>query len=195
MANQARGPFATVSGGFGNRADRAAAIGGGVGNRAEGLFSTIAGGGPTDTQDASTANRVTDHYGTVGGGGNNQAGDGQGQTDDAAYATVSGGRGNTAGGSYATVTGGRDNAAEGDYSFAAGRRAKVGSDHAGTFVWSDSEDKNFSSTKANQFLIRAAGGVGIGKADPSEALDVVGTVQMTGLKLVMSTQAGSVVSG
>src|SRR3954463_5554671 len=36
--------------------------------------STIAGGGRADPGDATTANRVTDHLGTIGGGANNQAG-------------------------------------------------------------------------------------------------------------------------
>src|SRR3954462_10279967 len=38
--------------------------------------ATIAGGGRGDAADAASANRVTDNEGTVGGGANNQAGDG-----------------------------------------------------------------------------------------------------------------------
>ncbi len=57
----------------------------------------------------------------------------------------------------------------GQRSFAAGRRAKVRAAAAtgtvngdeGTFVWSDSTIVDFTSTGPDQFLIRAAGGVGI----------------------------------
>lgn len=66
--------------------------------------ATIGGGG------ASTAgNRVTDDYGTVAGGQDNQAGDGAGTTDDSHHCTVGGGDSNTASGNYATVSGGQNN--------------------------------------------------------------------------------------
>jgi hypothetical protein len=57
----------------------------------------------------------------------------------------------------ATVPGGLDNNAEGYCSFAEGRRAEAL--HAGSFVWADSTNADFSSTCDNQFLIRASGGV------------------------------------
>jgi hypothetical protein len=66
--------------------------------------ATISGGGTN-----VFTNRVTDAFGTVGGGRNNQAGDGAGTTDDMAYATVAGGAGNLAGGVYAVVGGGHGN--------------------------------------------------------------------------------------
>ena len=56
------------------------------------------------------------------------------------------------------------------YAFAAGRRAKA--DQGGTFVWGDTTDTDFASTAANQFLIRAAGGVGIGTNSPESPLHV-----------------------
>ena len=71
--------------------------------------ATIGGGGASST----APNRVTDDYGTVGGGYNNQAGDDAGTTTDASYATVGGGRSNTAGNDYATVGGGHLNTADG----------------------------------------------------------------------------------
>ena len=83
-----------------------------------------------------------------------------------------------AGADYATVPGGRDNVGGGDYSFAAGRRAKA--NHQGSFVWADSTDADLASSGNNQFLIRATGGVGIGKNNPASALDVNGTVTATG---------------
>src|SRR5207302_7566791 len=77
---------------------------------------------------------------------------------------------NFAGGHYGTVPGGLLNTAAGDYSFAAGNRAKA--NHQGAFVWADSQIADFVSTAANQFLIRAGGGVGINNNSPAGVLDV-----------------------
>jgi endosialidase-like protein len=80
-----------------------------------GVFAaTIAGGGRRDPTDSSTANRVTDNFGTVGGGANNRAGNLGSVGDDRAFATVGGGSSNTASGSEATVGGGSGNVASGD---------------------------------------------------------------------------------
>ena len=68
--------------------------------------ATIGGGGSA----SGGTNRVTDDYGTVGGGINNQAGNNAGTTSDATCATVGGGWSNTASGPYATVGGGWNNA-------------------------------------------------------------------------------------
>jgi hypothetical protein len=65
----------------------------------------------------------------------------------------------------------------GDYSLAAGNRAKA--NHNGTFVWADSTATDFASSGPNQFLIRASGGVGIGKTNPQTALDVQGTITVS----------------
>lgn len=135
-----------------------------------GVFgATICGGGKYNN-----TNYVTDIYGTIGGGIDNQAGDNTGALDSAEYATVSGGIGNIAsgpkstvgGGAFnmasglgATVPGGIGNMAKGDYSFAAGRGSEA--EHKGCFVWSDTLLEDFSSTGDNQFLVRAIGGVEI----------------------------------
>lgn len=71
--------------------------------------ATIGGGAASDH-----TNRVTDDYGTVGGGISNRAGDNAGTTSDRSYATVGGGDGNTASGEHATVGGGGGNTASGD---------------------------------------------------------------------------------
>ncbi len=71
--------------------------------------ATIAGGG-SDT----LPNRVTDSYGTVGGGYGNIAGDNAGTVNDRTFATVAGGGGNTASGFHATIGGGWYNVASGD---------------------------------------------------------------------------------
>ncbi len=72
---------------------------------------TIAGGGAR-----GFTNRVTDDFGAIGGGRNNQAGDNAGTTTDGAYATVSGGLANTAGNAYTTVGGGWLNLTGGPFS-------------------------------------------------------------------------------
>jgi hypothetical protein len=70
--------------------------------------ATIGGGGFS-----GNPNRVTDDYGTVGGGLNNRAGNNAGTVNDRSYATVGGGSFNTASGQAATVGGGTSNTASG----------------------------------------------------------------------------------
>src|SRR5207253_264136 len=116
-------------------------------------------------------NRATDDYGFVGGGNNNQAGDGTASTTNATFATVAGGKsnraagygsavlggvanqatsgytavggglGNVASGLDAVVPGGNSTAASGSYSLAAGRQAKA--TRQGQYVWADSQAFNF----------------------------------------------------
>lgn len=92
-------------------------IGGYNGNSvADGVVgATIGGGG-----NSSNPHRVTDDYGTVGGGLNNQAGDGTGTATDMPFATVSGGLNNVASGNLSTAGGGRDNVASGIASIVGG---------------------------------------------------------------------------
>jgi hypothetical protein len=87
--------------------------------------ATITGGGvPSGNSDpdfsVENPNRVTDHYGTVGGGYANQAGDAAGTTDDRPFPTVGGGRNNTASGSLSTIGGGGLNTASGTNSTVGG---------------------------------------------------------------------------
>ena len=146
----------TVSGGIDNQATaRYATVSGGIDNQVTDRYSTVGGG---------INNQVTDKYATIGGGDSNQA------TKDAA--TVGGGETNIASGFWSTVPGGLGNVADGDYSFAAGRLAEA--NHDGTFVWSDSSFSTFESTGADQFLIEADGGVGIGINNPLAQLHVSG---------------------
>ncbi len=65
-------------------------------------------------------NRVTDGYGTIGGGVGNRAGDAAGEAWDASYATVGGGGRNEAEGEASTVGGGAWNWASGAYSTVGG---------------------------------------------------------------------------
>ena len=117
---------------------------------AGGQFNSIAAKSPLDT---------------ISGGGNNFIG------TNASYAVIGGGSTNTIAnnGSFATIPGGDFNVATNN-AFAAGHRAKA--INSGAFVWADSQNADFASTGANQFLIRAAGGVGIGTASPTRELEV-----------------------
>ena len=85
-------------------------IGGYRGNSvSSGVFGGTIGGGGAN----GWTNGVTDHYGTVSGGYNNQAGDSDTTTDYATYATVGGGANNNATNSHATIGGGSSNSAGG----------------------------------------------------------------------------------
>ncbi len=191
LSNSASGYYATVAGGNVNSAaGDYSFVGGGRNNTASATYATIAGGGPSDPMNLTTTNnRVTDDFGTIGGGANNQAGDNAGTALDHRWATVGGGLSNTASGGYATVGGGYSNTASdanatvgggysntasgfsstvaggvwnkaaGDYSFAAGRQAKINAAHHGAFLFADSIGSDFNSAALNEFAVRASGGV------------------------------------
>lgn len=151
-------------------------VGGGSKNASTGLKATVAGGGDNTssgfgaTVGGGNGNTNSASFGTIGGGLRN--------TNGGVNATVGGGNDNTSSGQSATVPGGSFNSAAGTSSFAAGQRASAA--HNGSFVWSDaSSSTTFASTAANQFLIRAAGGVGIGLNNPAYPLDVAGGVRIT----------------
>lgn len=154
----ASGGNSTIGGGASNTTSgNTATVAGGYDNSASGLESTIGGG---------DGNRATDNNATVAGGWNNRAAGGS--------STVGGGRQNTASGDWATVPGGRYNAARASYSFAAGSYAKA--NHEGSFVWSGySTFDSTATTGPNQFLVQAAGGVGIGTEDPANQFHVRGS--------------------
>lgn len=85
---------------------------------------------------------------------------------------------NRAGGNFSTAIGGAGNTAAGAYSFAAGARARAM--HDGAWVWSDfSENTPFASSAPNQFLVRAAGGVGINTSSLKGALTLDGDAFFT----------------
>jgi hypothetical protein len=103
------------------------------------------------------------------------------------YDTIASGESSTAMGSRTIASGdwstaiGGSSTASGHFSLAAGAQAQA--IHDGTFVWADLSYQHFASTAENQFLIRASGGVGINKNNPTTALDVNGTITATGLSL------------
>jgi len=154
LVNIVQGDYGTIGGGFDNEAGSAATVAGGVINSASGVRSAIAGG---------SQNEATGSYSSIGGGSTN-----------------------VATGQASTIPGGSGNKATRGYSFAAGYRAEA--NHSGTFVWADSASSNgepaFVSTKDNQFLIRATGGVGINTNDPQDfSLSVNGIADVDTLKI------------
>ncbi|MBZ5545916.1 MAG: tail fiber domain-containing protein [Acidobacteriia bacterium] len=186
LINRATDDYGTVGGGQNNQAgdnagttddSRFGTVAGGANNTASGSAATIAGG---------YGNAASGDYAALGGGLGNIASGGNstvagGQTNQATntLATVGGGWVNTASGLSATIPGGTDNSASGDYSFAAGHGAVA--QHEGAFVWRDAPAGSlFSSTAANQFLIRAAGGVGIYALTPPGPLPAQFTVSSSG---------------
>jgi len=96
-------------------------------------------------------NQITERYGAIAGGAHNTAD---------AYGFVGGGVRNDASGYGAAIPGGFFNTAAGDNSLAAGLGARA--NHAGSFVWADNGRGGFSyfsSSKENQFAVRAHGGL------------------------------------
>ncbi|MCI0394149.1 MAG: hypothetical protein L0332_22980 [Chloroflexi bacterium] len=91
--------------------------------------ATIAGGG-----NSGELNLVTDNYGAIGGGGQNQAGDAAGALTDAAYATVGGGRGNLAGEFASTIGGGEGNQAAADFTTVGGGYGNGATNYASTIA-------------------------------------------------------------
>ena len=165
----ATGDYATVGGGENNTASgQDATVGGGNTNTASGYDAAVGGGYYNTAHGGSAAvgggmfNTASGFIAAVSGGERNTA---------SGYdATVGGGSYNTASGSYATVPGGALNSATMSYTLAAGRRAQA--NHVGAFVWADSTDADFASTANDQFLIRAAGGVGINTNQPRATVEI-----------------------
>ncbi len=167
--------------------DAPSVIGGSIANvLSNGVYgATIGGGGAT-----GFGNTVTNEFGTIAGGVQNISGQqafvggGYINTAGGINAVVGGGYDNNAGGTGATVPGGQRNVASGLNSFAAGNGADATNNN--TFVWSDGSAP-FASTAANQFLILASGGVGIGTSAPGSALEVAsGNVQLDNHELFLT---------
>ena len=81
-----------------------------------GVYGAALGGGGS----GGWPNRVTDAFGTVGGGEDNQAGNNLGTVDDASYATVGGGGANAASGVFSSIGGGEGNTAAGAHATVGG---------------------------------------------------------------------------
>jgi len=110
-------------------------IGGYSGNNvtAGAVGATIGGGGQ-----GGNANRVTDEFGTVGGGIGNLAGNDEGGTiDDVPHATVAGGGYNTASGHSATVAGGYNNTASANQATVGGGEGNTATGGSATVAGGD----------------------------------------------------------
>jgi trimeric autotransporter adhesin len=150
-SNIAGSYYTTIGGGARNgifNNARYATIGGGGDNFIrENSFSSVIGGGG-DNQVLESSERST-----IGGGKFNQIG------AFSPHATIGGGFTNTIGSNAeaAIIPGGSGNRVTSPFALAAGRRAH--GLHPGSFVWGDSSNTDFSSTAANEWSVRAVGGV------------------------------------
>ncbi|MCG6118230.1 MAG: tail fiber domain-containing protein [Aquimonas sp.] len=140
----------------GSSANRPAAIGSSV------RGATVGGGGaPVDSDPAVAGegpNRVTDHYGTVGGGAGNRAGNDNPDAADAAFATVGGGAGNTASGRVSTVVGGRENLASAEASTVGGGLQNTASGVRSTVGGGASNTASGSTATVGGGALNCAGG-------------------------------------
>ena len=153
LANIAAGDKSTIAGGWENSASgEYATIGGGYLNSTYARGAVVAGGGGFP----QGGNKAIGPWSSIVGGYNNVASN--------LNSFIGGGADNRAFGSYSAIPGGRDNGTEGNDSFAGGRQAYA--KHDGTFVWNDGSDGTFSSSANQQFLVHAAGGVGINVNSP-----------------------------
>ncbi len=104
-------------------------IGGVVNNNVtSGAFGANIGGGGS----AALPNKVTDNWGTIGGGLNNQAGDNAGTDADRTHATVGGGDSNIASGLGSTVGGGKKINASGRFATVGGGTSNRASGYIST---------------------------------------------------------------
>lgn len=202
--NQVGGSFSTIGGGIGHTIYAVvSAIAGGERNYiGTNAYNSFIGGGAANWLHASDsvigggrgcAIYDNSYNSVIGGGGNNYI-----QTNSP-YAVISGGSANSISlnSSGASIAGGYNNVISGNaaesciaggygnailtgasYSLVGGFQARAA--YPGTFVWADTSGGNFTSTAVNQFLVRAAGGVGIGTASPGAQLEVR-TTNTTGL--------------
>jgi hypothetical protein len=174
--NIASGPRSTVGGGIQNQAAAPdTIIAGGAYNQATDDYAFVGGG---------TRNLATGYASVIGGGAGNAANNDQaivagglGNQVDGKYGSVGGGYGNLVSGDYATIPGGFENMAAGENSFAAGQRASIAAEHFGTFIFADASGTEFRSEFANEFAVRATGGVRIISAVSPEG-EIISGVQL-----------------
>jgi hypothetical protein len=148
--NRVGADFATVVGGRGNSASGVFSTAMGLSSTATNIGSTAMGGLTTASGYYSTAMGVSTtasgHYSTAMGGETTASGE---YSTALGYQTTASGNRSVAMGEGSTATG--------YASVAMGRFANA--IHSGSFVWADSELSSFASTLANQFSVRASGGM------------------------------------
>ncbi len=154
--------YSVIAGGIRNtNAGFGGVLGGGIQNSISGSQSALGGG---------YQNSLAADDGTIGGGAFNFLTGGGG--------TIAGGYQNTNTATYGTIPGGVANSVSGNFGLAAGYGASAR--HQGAFVWADTSGPAlpngtpvpYPSTGFNQFLIRAAGGVGVGTNNPQGAVHI-----------------------
>ena len=171
--------YSSIGGGNANviqSNSRCSVIAGGLRNTNAGFGGVLAGGIQNSLVGAQGAlgggfqNSITATAATIGGGAFNYLAGGGG--------TIAGGYQNTNTATYGTIPGGVANSVSGNFGFAAGYGASAR--HQGAFVWADASGPAlpdntpipYPSTGFNQFLIRAAGGVGVGTNNPQGAVHI-----------------------
>ena len=155
---------AAIAGGYQNTISNAGwsvdSIGGGQENRITSAGSaTIAGGYQNSISNGAYGATVAGGNHNAVGGGNSVIGGGSYNTALGGNAVIGGGLWNFIGSNtwHSTIPGGSSNEVAASMAFAAGRNAKAR--HYGSFVWADGQDADFASTAANQFSVRASGGL------------------------------------
>jgi hypothetical protein len=145
---------------------------------ARGANATVAGGsrnvafGNDATVGGGAGNAAQGTHATIDGGLGNQAA--------GIYASVGGGYGNAGSGAYSSIPGGAGNQAAGDYSVASGHRSTIHPAHGGVFLFADAHDFDFESETANEFAVRATGGVRMVTAIDGSGKPVSGVELATG---------------
>jgi hypothetical protein len=158
--------------------------------------ATVSGGGALTYLGSPGTNRVTDDFGTVSGGANNQAGNGTGTTTDGYFATVGGGTGNIASGVSSTIGGGAANLASqndttvagGYQNGAVGLRSTVGGGH---FNHAQSDYATVGGGQNNE----ASGGYSTVSGGQNNRAAVLGASVGGGVSNVAAGQAATVPGG
>ena len=119
--------YATVGGGASNTAAWGATVAGGTNNTASNSSATV-GGGNGNTASGSSATVGGGYGNTASGGFATTVGGGDANTASGYITTIGGGKSNTASGSYATVGGGDINTASGSWATVAGGDTNTASD-------------------------------------------------------------------
>jgi hypothetical protein len=143
--------------------------------------AAIAGGGTPDEEGVLSPNRVRDHYGSVVGGANNQAGNDDLDFINAIYAFVGGGYSNRAHGGFSSIVGGDANQAFGNHVSIGGGMVNI--------AWG--LGSNISGGEWNQ-----AGGINavVGGGSHNHAIGDYSTIA-GGVGITVTAYAGTVAGG
>ena len=163
---------------------RASSIGGGDNSSISGSGNVVVGGhtqsitGSYNSIGGGKVNGISStEYSSILGGFANSISSGGGQPENRSNVILGGQNNTIGGGANSVILGGQDNSITALSSVAGGNDANT--NFNGSLVWADySGGGAFNGTAANQFIVRATGGLGIG-ASPTNAVSVVGTASAT----------------